>query len=164
MIAEIKLAYDAATSALKLAKSIQALSKDGEVNKVVIELQQSILNLQATIFDTQAKMEELNRLKNEAEEKLRNRDEWQKEKERYHLFEIAPGIVVYALKPDDKSGEPRHYLCPSCFQVNKKQFLQRPSPHHTNYKCNACNLEIRTDSGIHAESIRTGRRDRFSGL
>ena len=164
MIAEIKATYDAAAAALRFAKSIQSLSKDGEVNKVVIELQQSILDLQSSIFEAQSKMEELSRAKQESEDKLRAIQKWESEKSRYVLQELAPNILVYALRPDDKIGEPSHYLCPNCFQKDEKRLLQRPSPNHTNFKCHACGLELRTDSGFSAEAVRINRRDRFSGL
>lgn len=142
MIAEISAALASAKASFEMTKALLQISTDVKVQQAVIELQQSILGLQSEVMAVHGKMEELSRVKDEVEKKLEDKVRWDEEEKRYTLTELAPGILVYALKEGQKGSEPAHYLCPNCFQKKEKSILQKPSPNHRNYKCHRCAFEM----------------------
>jgi hypothetical protein len=139
---EIGEAYAVVRTATKYVKSLLELNKDVKVNQVAIELQQAILDLQFKLSEIQSKYEDLAEIKRQAEQKLVEYENWDAEAARYKLSEIAAGIFVYMLKPDDKAGEPMHWLCPNCFQKHEKSILSKPAVNGIKYKCHNCLFEI----------------------
>ncbi|HEY4300653.1 MAG TPA: hypothetical protein VGM73_07260, partial [Candidatus Didemnitutus sp.] len=138
MITEISVALNSARAALEVAKNLKDATVDVAVNSKLIELQQHILDLQTKMFAVNDKVEELARIKDEMAAQLKKSQSWDEEKERYEPRQLAPGLLVYALKADRRVGEPDHYLCPHCFQSGKKRFLQKQNVSHRNYRCQEC--------------------------
>lgn len=143
MIPEIAGALSATYNAAKMAGGLLNLSKEANVQQIVIDLNGSILELQGKVLGVQTKYEELAAAKQLLEAKLGEYQRWDAEAMRYQLFELAPGMLVYALNPERAFGEPPHYLCPNCFQQRKKAILHHPSADHANYVCDSCKFDVR---------------------
>ncbi|WP_083370024.1 hypothetical protein [Chromobacterium sphagni] len=121
--------FTAAASALKAATDItQALltlktdaavsAKVVQLNGVIADVQQQLFKAQADYATTQSRLKEL-----KAEiEQFKN---WEQEKQRYQLHQLAEGTVVYRVKPDMQGDEPVHELCPNCYQNGVKSILQK---------------------------------------
>jgi len=56
-------------------------------------------------------------------------DAWERERQRYELKEFPAGTLAYSLKADDQAGEPRHHICPACYQEGRKSILQATARH-----------------------------------
>lgn len=141
-IPAITAILSAANEAGKAVASILHVVKDTETKQKVIELQTAILGLHDRIRLAQSEHDDLAKAKDELERKLTDYQRWDTEAARYELRELAPGIFAYALKPEHKSTEPEHYLCPHCFGEKKRSILQHPRAGYTNYACHACKFEI----------------------
>ncbi len=164
-VSEISSAVAAGQALLQVAKKALQHATQVEAKAVAAELVDRIVDLQAKLLAAQAQMEELDRARQEAQHKLVEKEEWEREKQRYELRELAPGILVRAPKEPKPPGEPDHYLCPHCFDENRKSLLQRPSTGHTNYKCHRCSLEIRPTPSPPPRPTSLHRRiDRTLGL
>ena len=133
MIPEFTAAVTAATHATKLIASVLETVHDTKSKQVVLNLQNGVLDLQSKLYAAQAKYQELADIKREAEQKLIEYEQWDSEAARYELKEIATGIFVRSLKPNDSRSEPQHWLCPNCFEHRKKSILVRPHVDHLNY-------------------------------
>jgi hypothetical protein len=141
MIPEFTAAIALVGQAIKTAGNVVATTSDLKTKEAIASLQNGILDLQAKVFAAQAKYQELADAKREAEEKLRESEKWESEAARYQLTDLAQGISVYALKPDQMRGESMHFICPHCFQRKQKSILQRPSTDRSNYVCHECKFD-----------------------
>jgi hypothetical protein len=91
---------------------------------------------QETLFQVR---DELFSLQNERQELRRQLDEqniWKDKIAAYTLFTAPGGAVVYV-----SSGEPKHYICPSC--VNKREIhpLQDNRTFSGKFRCTGCEQE-----------------------
>lgn len=80
--------------------------------------------------------------KRDVENKLKEYEQWDSESTRYELKELATGILVYSLKPNDPRGEPTHFLCPNCFHKRQKSIMVKPAVDNLNYRCHACGFDV----------------------
>ena len=134
-------------AAADIAKGIMDLKSMAEVQGKVIELQSAILHAQSSALSAnadQAEMaEEIRRLKADLE---RARG-WEAEKQRYQLFAITNGGVLYALKFDQRQPrEPAHYLCTNCFELGRKTVLNIAGDKDgwTGWNCPVCRSRVET--------------------
>jgi hypothetical protein len=159
MIPEFTAAFALVGQAIKTARNVVETTSDLKSKEALASLQDGILDLQAKVYDAQAKYQGLADAKREAEEKLRASEKWETEAARYQLAELAPGISVYVVKTDQLHGEHVHYICPHCFQRKQKSILQRPSIDHSNYVCHECKFDAHPAhvAAPMAVSVRRGR-------
>jgi len=128
MIAELS-AIQAAASSLKTAgeivKGMIGLKVAADVQAKIIELQSVILAAQSGAMSAQAAQTELLERVRQLENELVRLENWEAEKQRYHLQKFEPGTYVYVLKEEAvKAGEPIHAICPSCHERGRKFILQ----------------------------------------
>jgi hypothetical protein len=123
-IAEIKALYSGVRAVSEIANGIISLSKNVAVNQKASELIEKIIGLQNDILLIQEKYEQLSESKKIVEEKLANFENWEEIASRYLLEEISPGVFTYVLKKNDNVADPKHWLCPKCFEDRKKSILQ----------------------------------------
>ena len=142
MIAEISAAWAATTSASKAITGILSTVQNVETKKAIAAVQDTLIDVQGKLLAVQTQYEALADAKRDIEQKLAEYARWEFEAARYKLEQIVPGIFVYSLKPDDATGEPPHWLCPNCFQEQKKSILSKPNIDHMNYKCHRCPFDI----------------------
>ena len=133
-------------SALASIKALGELTKlvaDGKVDSAVkakaAELNNSILSLQETVFSIQSQNHELLNANRAIEEEMLRLQNWENTASKYELHELCSGVFVFRFKPNEKSPEPPHYICPNCYNNQKPSILtkQNKKLSGTLYKCNA---------------------------
>lgn len=141
-------------------KTIHEVDVRIRINEAVNDLHSDItslrLQISAITSEKEAKEEEVRALKAE----LVNRQRWDEESVRYRLHEAAPGIYVYAVKPECQGTEPPHYLCEKCFSKKIKSVIQRAMEGGSYYKCHTCPFEYRLLAPVAYESVPINRKDR----
>ena len=125
MITEIAAAFNAVKLSTDLLTLARKVKTDAAVLDKAIELQTAMIGLQEIMMRLQEQNSTLTAAKHELEQKIVACERWNEEKERYALYQPAPGVIVYASKPDDSSTEPQHWLCAQCYQQRQKSFVQR---------------------------------------
>ncbi len=139
MVGEIFAGLNAFKTALDLARGLKDIDDAVRRNAVVIELQEQILTAQSAqqeLIDRERKLQaELAELK-----------AWGAEKQNYELKSIEGRTFVYVLKPGARPSEPGHWLCPTCYNNDRKSFMQftRLEVRDNIYKCPQCETTIRT--------------------
>jgi hypothetical protein len=138
--ASIPSAFTAAKEAIGMAKSIRDLTSDTETKTAMSELLGRLIDTQSLILDAQGKMQEVSAYTREIEGQLAQYRNWDIEAGRYKLVEPYPGTFIYAKKDGLPDDEPRHYLCPACFQKRQKSFLQDAGINGTYGRCHQCDV------------------------
>jgi hypothetical protein len=79
---------------------------------------------------------------------------WDADKARYQLAEIATGVVALSIKDAMRNGEPFHRICANCAAGGKKSYLQQHirGSSYDEFRCNECKEEF----GIHKDTGRVG--------
>jgi superfamily II helicase len=121
-------AFQAAAASLKVAsditKSILSLRDEAKIHAKVMELNAAIMDAQNSALSAQlSSLAQVGRIR-ELEERLVQMENWEREKQRYELHEVSPGVLTYTLKEAMSAGEPAHQLCARCYQDGKKSILQ----------------------------------------
>jgi len=102
---------------LDLRDAAAVHAKVMELNSVIIEAQSHTLHAQADSFAQVSRIREL-------EDRIVQMEDWEREKQRYQLHEVKPGVLAYILKEGMAEGEPAHQLCANCYQHRIKSILQ----------------------------------------
>jgi hypothetical protein len=142
MIAEISAAWAALNAATKALTAALKTVEDVKAKEAIADIQNSLIDVQTKLLAAQAQYEALTEVKRELEQKIVEYENWDAEAARYQLKEIAGGIFVYMLKQEHEATEPKHWLCPNCFQQRQKSILGKPDVNLLNYKCNRCSFDI----------------------
>jgi hypothetical protein len=152
MIPEIAAAWSSTVAISKAIASALKTVKDAETKKAIAGIQDSLLDVQSKLLTAQSQYEALAEVKRELEQKIMQYEKWDSESTRYELKELAAGIFVYALKPDETRGEPLHWLCPNCFQQRQKSILEKPGVDYLNYKCHRRSFDVVPTSQYYPQS------------
>lgn len=142
MAAETTAGVSAIKTAFDIAKELQVLPDAAARGRALIDLQKELLaaqQAQSDLIDHARKLErELTNLKN-----------WEADKARYRLSEIAPGLIALAIKEGERNGEPFHWICATCCAAGKKSYLQQRirGPYYDMFKCNSCGEELEVNKG-----------------
>ena len=104
-------------------KDIIDLMKKGST----LEAQEQIMSLREGALKLHEENHELKNKIRELEEKLKTKEDWENEKNKYKLVnpQKGPG-QVYALKKESAGDEEPHYICTNCFH-NKSKIILNPS-------------------------------------
>jgi hypothetical protein len=110
-----------------LSRANEAMRAAGEVQDKLQELREENLRL----------LEE----KRQLADQLRDVEDWQKRREKYHLFKAeGGGIVLRATEPF------AHYACPSCADSRREiHVLQDGGNHGGTWWCPGCRLHFAVD-------------------
>lgn len=140
-----------------IAGVFSSLQAVGDITKAMIGLrdaqafQAKALELQGVVMDAQSAafsanqeratlIEEVGKLK----QQIVQMEAWEREKQRYQLQQLPPGVFVYALKPEMADGEPFHSICQACYQRGQKSILQADEEslgiHHLT--CTTCGTKL----------------------
>ena len=144
-------AVASAMSSLKAAGEIThaliGLAQGQAIQAKVIELQGRMLEIQQAMFGVNQERAALIEHVGALEAEVAAAKEWLRERERYQLAEISPGMFAYRLKPEVAGLEPPHLLCATCYQAGKKSLLQGPTLQtyagYETKRCNSCSAELR---------------------
>lgn len=127
----------AAYSSLKFAKDALTVTLG---YKIEIETRGRIAAALEKLGDVQDKLfdlrEEIARLQDEKErlsKELKTKNEWENRRENYKLEQTPGGAIVYLF-----TGEPKHYVCPSCFSKNEIEILQDHRGRDGMFICSGC--------------------------
>jgi hypothetical protein len=146
---------DAADSIVTLRDEHLIMGKVAEINSKLIDAQNGIFAVneeRSTLVQTVSALEgEISDLKT-----------WNTEKQRYELVPLAPNVMAYQLKAEERRIEPVHLLCANCYTDGTKSFLNQTirGPSLDRFKCNRCSeeLSIHKDRGpLNALPPNTGR-------
>jgi hypothetical protein len=135
MAGEIFAGLSAFKTMFDMAKALQGMHDTVARDRTAIDLQKEILSAYA---EQSALMEQ----KGNLEKEVARLKAWDADKERYKLSEVRPGATAYALKEGMESGEPKHYLCASCYQSGHKSILQSET-----WNPGRCNVLVCHDCG-----------------
>jgi hypothetical protein len=130
-------------TAFDIAKGPKNISDTASRNTAVIELQEKILDAQAS----QSNMIEYVRA---LEEEVAHFEKWEAEKQRYQLKEFGSGAFAYALKAEAQGAEPMHQICPNCYENRIKSILQIVPGNNARtalgirpvHRCQVCKTEV----------------------
>jgi hypothetical protein len=148
------------TAAVNIAKALMDVRDATTIQAKVFELQRAIIDAQQSVFAANEERSGLIQQVNDLEKEQTCLKEWEAEKLRYELVEIAPGILAYAIRESMRGAEPFHYLCANCYTSGRKSFLQQQvrTPRLDRYKCTGCGEELSNDKD--RGPISTHPRDR----
>jgi hypothetical protein len=142
-------AIAAALSSLKAAKDIAEAMiglRDAQAFQAkLLEFQSKLIDANNSAFAAQDERSALLERIGKLEEEVTRLKTWEREKQRYKLERLPPGVLVYALKPEMAEGEPPHRICAACYQRGKKSFLQELDEGYA--KCHDCGSELHWATG-----------------
>lgn len=130
-------AFSALKGAADITQGLLALKTDAAVTSKAVELNRIIFEVQQQLFTSQAEHAALQSKVRELESQVVNLKRWEQEKERYELYEFAPGTFVYRVKPSMQGTEPPHDICPNCYEKGVKSILQKAGDEDS-YPVHAC--------------------------
>lgn len=135
-------------SAAKIKRAVDTaqIAGDPDTVKLIMALVSEVQNTKFANLDLKQQLLDLR------EEAIKAQD-MENQFDRYELKETQTGAIVLSLKKTDTSGEPHHYICPTCQSNGKKSILQG---HEGWRKCNTCNAEY----PFKPQTIMTAPRDR----
>lgn len=146
MVAGIPEGIGALKAAYDIAKTLKDINDRVALNTAVIDLQSQILTAQDAALGARDKETTLLERISELEKEVARFDAWEREKERYQLHKLPPGILIYRLKPGMENGEPFHEICADCFQKGEKSLLHCLGQGNglTHWKCYGCGFDERS--------------------
>ena len=129
MITETMSAIGGIKTAIDMAKGINALKSEAEINQAIIDIQRTLLEAQGAAFSDKQTIANLSEEKKALETQLRNIGDWDTEKQRYVLTRSEMGAFTYDLRPEFSSEEVAHRICATCFGNGKKSILHVTANH-----------------------------------
>jgi hypothetical protein len=135
---------------MSLVKALNAANTQAAINEIKLDLQERIFEArEALTAARETQTASLERIR-DLEQQIVQLKEWEADKQRYELKQVAPGAFVYALKESMKGAEPEHWLCANCYQQRRKSILQKIAGSQTQtllsiptqYECAACKAKI----------------------
>jgi hypothetical protein len=145
MVAEVFAGLSAIKTAFDIAKGLKDIDDAARRNAAVIELQEKILTAQ------QAQSALVERI-GDLEREVNLLKDWEADKKRYELTEIAPGIVALSIKEAMRGSEPFHRICADCAANGRKCYLQQHirGPYYDEFRCRGCGAELGINKGTPA--------------
>jgi hypothetical protein len=158
MTGELAAAITSLKAAADIAKALVGLRDTAMIQSKVIELQGEIMSAQSgALAAQQAQSALLDRVRS-LEKEVADLKAWDTEKEKYQLTQIGLGVFAYALKDQAGASEPKHFLCPNCYEDGRKAILQK----ETRYPgmvdvltCLRCGSEINMTGNASSHVVRT---------
>src|SRR3954463_13080578 len=127
-------------TASDLARGFLDLKSMTDVQAKVIELQSIILSAQSSALAANSEQASMAEEIRDLKQRIAAMEAWGKEKQRYALLAVEPGIFVYALKGSEAKGEPPHWVCAHCFNLGSKFLLQNQGDFYgaSEHECPSC--------------------------
>lgn len=140
MVAEVLTGLGSLKTLKDIAKGLKSINDATVRNAAIIDLQETILAAQ---MEQSALIEQVGQL----EKEVTRLKEWDADKKRYALGEVAPGAFAYVLKRSKANGEPTHALCANCYERGEKAHLHNngnPVIYDNALVCHKCRSQIKT--------------------
>ncbi len=144
---------ESALNSLKIIREITTGFFQNESNTVttdeVTDIDKRALEVEKTVLSFENYILKLEKKIAEHEKRIDYLLNWDEEKKKYELNEYAPGVVVYAFK-DPNEDLINHYLCPDCFNKEKKSIIYKYQPQMAaigeKWKCGSCSFNFQLES------------------
>lgn len=120
---EITVALSGLKAAFDLTKGLVGVRDQAVFQAQLIELQQAILEAQASTTAARAEQDRLQDESRTLRRRIEELEAWGADAARYSLRTVGQGVTVYSLNEGEE--EPAHFLCPSCFSVRRKSIIQK---------------------------------------
>ncbi len=149
MISELLLAAQSVQSLTTLLKAAKGLSNYNEIVAAVAEVNIKLMQANAVALASQEKQSALATKIQELEKECDRLKDWQTEKERYELKEIAPGVFARIEKGLVGNLQSAHKFCATCFEQNFKGPLQQEKidvGRKLSLTCHRCKSKVIFDS------------------
>lgn len=160
MLAELATGLSSLKAASDIVKGLNAAATQVAINDAKITLQGHIFEAREALSAAQeAQSAALKRI-NELEQKVMSFENWEREKQRYQMETLPPGIHMYRLKEGMEDGEPPHKICADCYQKGQKSLLHNRGSGNglTAWKCNMCGFSEHTGHFVEPR-VNRGRDD-----
>lgn len=132
-----------------IAKGINALKNDVDRNQAVSKILEALITVQTDALSMQEKYSLLTAKIQELEKECDRLKDWQTEKERYELKEIAHGFFTRIEKGLVGNSQSAHKYCANCFDHNFKALLQQEKiveGRKLSLTCHRCKSKVLFDS------------------
>lgn len=139
MYAEIVAAVQSTKTLAELLKAANGLSNYVELLTAVNTVQEKLSQALVSNLDSAEKQAALSDRVRELEKQITEVENWERQMQRYYLFEFPTKALAHAIKQGMEQGEPLHYLCTACVDKKQKSTLQ---PHGRLLFCPACKTNI----------------------
>lgn len=153
VVGGLNQAYQSAKALLELKVETEAAARINALVHQLGDLSSKFIAAQAAHMQCQERTMQL-------EKELTRLEQFESQKQRYRLAELAPGVLAYALKPEHAAEEPAHHLCAACYAQAQARILQfqRQDTRNRIYKCFACGAEYPVPHNIQhlAEAVPRG--------
>lgn len=157
MIDWVVAAFTSAKTAGDIAKSLITLRDEDLVRGRVMDLTNTLMDLQQQMMQGQMEQIELISKVASLEDELRIARQKSDVLSRYELLALGPGQVVYALKQQFKGAEPEHFCCTNCYDIGRRSVLKPQNQFGgtwIKYVCPACTNAIGVTIQALPESMR----------
>lgn len=146
---EVASLMTSAKAAYDIAKGINALKNEVDKNQAVSKILEVLIAVQKDALSMQEKHSLLTTKIQELEKECDRLKDWQTEKERYELKEIAPGVFARIEKGLVGNLQSAHKFCATCFEQNFKAPLQQEKidvGRKLSLTCHRCKSKVIFDS------------------
>lgn len=158
MIAELATGWHSLKAAKDVLQGLNAFENAAAVNEVKVTLQGHILEAQESLFAAQELQATSAKRIADLEAQIMRMKDWSSERERYELVAVSSGAFFYMEKAGMRSGQPAHWLCPSCFEGGKKSIMQRQGKQgdlERPWTCSTCKLSVTVRYSVKPEFTET---------
>lgn len=163
IMASFQAVASSLTSAGEITRAILGMRDEAKIHTKVMELNTMIMQAQGAALSAQtSSIAHVDRIR-DLEKRIVELENWDREKQRYQLHEVVPGVFAYALKEDMRAGEPAHQVCARCYQDGIKSILHKEvqSVGRVNtLVCDRCGSELITSGMRHESHARPKPRGR----
>lgn len=137
-------AFGTLKTASDITQGLLALKTDAAVSAKAVELNRIIFEVQQQLFAAQTDYAAITSRVRDLESQIAQFKNWEHEKQRYELHELAPGTLVYRLKESEQGSEPIHHICPNCYEQGFRSLIQasKSPSFHEHFTCPKCNANF----------------------
>jgi hypothetical protein len=141
----IGLALTSIKNAADLAKILLEIRDITKIREVSADLLGQIASAQSLTLATQRDQSALIAEIDDLKKKIVQFENWEREKARYELESLPPGVLVYRIKEAERGAEPAHKICANCYNKGIKSFLHNLGKHNgqDHWRCHSCGFNER---------------------
>ncbi len=142
--AEISAAIASVRAGVDIVKGLRSAAEFVKRAPELDKLYESIFSAREALLAQQERIAAVLAERDEAKKLVAQLQEELKDKSKYSLLEVSPGIYVFAFNPPEGSTEPRHWLCCDCKNKNQKSVLAYygSQKNAVIYSCGTCQAEV----------------------
>ena len=106
------------------------------VRERVMDILSRVDNIQSALFEARESLFEIQKERDDLQRQIREFENWKDTEEKYALQKTPGGAWLY-----ESIGEPKHFVCPSCFAQKRVLPLQRSTDNLS--RCPSCRVDYR---------------------